>query len=160
MKASEDKLSDLGTDNTLSRTKERHSSSDATSSGKRERKRRPNDTMFEDQTLMPEWVNDKYPDHNFFWENDEKQKIQIREGRDWEIVKDSSGNPVTRPGGRSETTDSVTMVLMAIPAEWFKEDNQKAEDQMLERTNSLRGGSSEYSQGLYKARDPSEIKRR
>ena len=159
MKSSNESLSDFGVDKSLSRSKDRHSATDAMpSEAKRVRKRRPNDTQFEDQTIIPEWVSDKYPDHSFCWENDEKQKVQKREARDWEIVRDASGSPVTQPGGRAETTDNVTMILMAIPTEWFEEDNHKSEEAILERTNSLRreaeGGST------YEARLPSESRRR
>jgi hypothetical protein len=112
-------------------------------------------SVLNDRTAIPDAIRNAYPDCEFFWENDEKGKVQMRESQGWEVVRGSYmdgkwqpggvealGSVVSQPVGSGETTHSMNAVLMVIPREWYEEllDEQKAHNQQVE--NSLRRGST------------------
>lgn len=107
-----------------------------------------------DRLAVPDAIKRAYPDCMFYWENDEKGQVQIRESRGWEVVKGSfvdgawspgqngSGNVYSIPVGQGETKSDIQAVLMALPVEWYEDDLRSQEEQNRQTMNSLRRGSN------------------
>lgn len=122
-----------------------------------------------DRLNVPDAIKRAYPDCVFYWENDEKGKPQIREGRGWEVVKgsfvagswakgeDGEGNVYTIPVGPGSDGMPMKAVLMALPCDWYEDDLKAQEDQNRQVMNSLRRGSNPQdinSDGTYAPRLP------
>lgn len=132
---------------------------------------RPQGGVLADRLAVPDYIKRAYPDCVFFFENDEKGKIQIRESRGWEVVKGCLVDGVWHPGGNSmnsgsvysipvgqgETKHDLQAVLMALPEEWYQDDIKAQEEASREARNALRRGSNNQDvnpDGTYAPRLP------
>ena len=123
-------------------------------------RQRPNIESVSDRLVVPQWVRDAYPTCVFFWENDEKGAVQMREARGWAIVRDDmtdgqyltdsekkyTGSVVSIPVGPGVTTGNLQAVLMMMPKEWYVEDLKAQEAQNREVAKSLRRESAYFGQ--------------
>lgn len=132
---------------------------------------RPQGGVLVDRHAVPEYIKQAYPDCTFFWENDEKGKVQIRENRGWEVVRGNLvdgtwqpgcrdtnlGNAIRMPVGQGETTSNLEAVLMMLPREWYEDDCRAQEEANRQLENSLRRGSNSQDvnpDGTYAPRLP------
>jgi hypothetical protein len=132
---------------------------------------RPTSGALADRLAVPQYIKDAYPDCVFFWENDEKGKVQIRESRGWEIVRGNLadgkwqegnrdmnlGNVLRIPVGPGETKSDLEAVLMMLPLEWYEDDCRAQEEANRQLENSLRRGSNSQDvnpDGTYAPRLP------
>jgi len=164
---------DFDGDKKTARKSERAERNVAKTPGRKITRPRPGGSVHADRLAVPKPILDAYPESQFmyFWENDEKGKVEIREQRGWVRVqldmadgkmwepgeqRTYTGGVVKIPVGRGETTDSMYSVLMMMPREWYEDDIAEQENHNQEVRNSLRRGpnanTGETDDGVYAAR--------
>ncbi len=138
---------------------------------RRTRRVRQGGGVLTDRTVVPEEIRRAYPDCEFFWENDEKGKVELRVANGWEVVKGQMHDGIWHPGNDSTNMGSVysmpvgpgssgqpmQAVLLCIPSEWYQEDVKAQEEYNRQVRNSLRRGSNPNevnSDGTYAPRLP------
>jgi hypothetical protein len=156
-----------------SRVQEKPAATEVAAEPVRQSKRvRPGGGVLADRLAVPQYIREAYPDCEFFWENDEKAKIQAREARGWEVVRGVVGNDgkwqpgnqhtnigsvLSIPVGQGETRSDMQAVLMCLPREWYEDDCRAQEEQNRQIMNSLRRGSNNQDinpDGTYAPRLP------
>ena len=146
--------------NNNERTSNRNNRAEVAQTERTTMRQRPNIEATSDRLVVPQWIRDAYPTCQFFWENDEKGAVQMREARGWAIVRDDmtdgkyltdserkyTGSVVSIPVGPGVTTGNLQAVLMMMPKEWYEEDLKAQEAQKREVAKSLRRESAYFGQ--------------
>jgi len=153
---------DLDGDKKAIRKSDRVSRSEVKTEERKTTRVRPGGNVHADRLAVPQHIRDAYPDMFFFWENEEKGKVEMRIGRGWEVVRgdmvngswqpceqnSNLGSVVRIPVGRGETTDNMTAVLMMLPLDWYEDDCREQEKHNQDLRNSLRRGSNDSKDPL------------